>query len=70
MQTDPHDGDTFKLCNVIRETSFAIQSYLRNGHREIFTRLPRQIDYGSSALRLNNNRQSRFSMKTELSLER
>ncbi len=34
MQTDPHNGDIFKLCDVIRETSFAIHKYLRNGHRE------------------------------------
>jgi GxxExxY protein len=32
--TDPHMTDIFALCNVIRETSFAIHSYLRNGHRE------------------------------------
>ena len=32
--TDPHMTDIFALCNVIRETSFAIHCYLRNGHRE------------------------------------
>jgi len=34
METDPHTTDIFALCNVIRETSFAIHSYLRSGHRE------------------------------------
>ena len=34
MNTDPHMTDIFALCNVIRETSFAIHSYLRSGHRE------------------------------------
>ena len=34
MNTDPHNGDILKLCDVIRETSFAIHNYLRNGHRE------------------------------------
>ena len=34
MNTDPHVTDIFALCNVIRETSFAIHGYLRNGHRE------------------------------------
>jgi len=34
MKTDPHTTDIFALCNVIRETSFAIHSYLRSGHRE------------------------------------
>ena len=34
MTTDPHAKDIFALCNVIRETSFAIHGYLRNGHRE------------------------------------
>ena len=34
MNTSPHITDIFALCNVIRETSFAIHSYLRNGHRE------------------------------------
>jgi len=31
---NPHTRDIFALCNVIRETSFAIHSYLRSGHRE------------------------------------
>ena len=26
--------DIFKLCDVVRETSFAIHHYLRNGHME------------------------------------
>ena len=34
MNTDPHMTDIFALCNVIRETSFEIHSYLRHGHRE------------------------------------
>lgn len=34
MKTGPHTTDIFALCNVIRETSFAIHSYLRSGHRE------------------------------------
>jgi GxxExxY protein len=34
MTTDPHNGDIFKLCDVIRETSFDIYNYLRSGHRE------------------------------------
>jgi GxxExxY protein len=34
MNTDPHTTDIFALCNVIRETSFAIHGYLRSGHRE------------------------------------
>ena len=34
MKTDPHTGDIFTLCNVIRQTSFDIHHYLRNGHRE------------------------------------
>ena len=34
MTTNPHAKDIFALCNVIRETSFAIHGYLRNGHRE------------------------------------
>src|SRR5215813_15544212 len=33
MSTDPHPG-IFALCDEIRETSFAIHKYLRNGHRE------------------------------------
>jgi GxxExxY protein len=34
MSTDPHTGDIFTLCDVIRETSFEIHKYLRGGHRE------------------------------------
>ena len=34
MNTDPHNGDIFTLCNVIRETSFDIYKYLRSGHKE------------------------------------
>jgi len=34
METDPHNGDIFTLCNVIRETSFEIYKYLRSGHKE------------------------------------
>lgn len=32
--TEPHNGDIFTLCNIIRETSFEIYKYLRSGHRE------------------------------------
>src|SRR5829696_9337363 len=34
MDTNPHTGDIFKLCDVVRETSFEIYKYLRSGHRE------------------------------------
>jgi GxxExxY protein len=34
MSTDPHNGDIFTLCNLIRQTSFEIHRYLRSGHRE------------------------------------
>ena len=34
MNTGPHNGDIFALCNVIRETSFDIYKYLRSGHKE------------------------------------
>ena len=34
MSTDPHNGDIFTLCNVIRQTSFDIHHFLRSGHRE------------------------------------
>ena len=34
MKTDPHNGDIFTLCDVIRETSFEIYKYLRSGHKE------------------------------------
>ena len=32
--TVPHDGEIFKLCDVIRETSFEIHKYLRSGFTE------------------------------------
>jgi GxxExxY protein len=34
MNTDPHTGSIFSLCDVIRETSFEIHNYLRSGHLE------------------------------------
>ena len=34
MDTVPHDGDIFKLCDVIRETSLEIHRYLRSGFTE------------------------------------
>ena len=34
MKTEPHNGDIFTLCDVIRETSYDIHKYLRSGHRE------------------------------------
>ena len=34
MNTDPHNGNIFTLCDVIRETSFEIYKYLRSGHKE------------------------------------
>ena len=34
MNTGPHNGDIFTLCDVIRETSFDIYKYLRSGHKE------------------------------------
>jgi GxxExxY protein len=34
MHTVPHDGNIFALCDVIRETSFEIHRYLRNGFTE------------------------------------
>ena len=34
MESDPHETDIFTLCDVIRETSFEIHQFLRNGHRE------------------------------------
>ena len=34
MHSDPHMTDIFTLCNLVRETSFEIHRYLRNGHRE------------------------------------
>ncbi|HJT28850.1 MAG TPA: GxxExxY protein [Pyrinomonadaceae bacterium] len=34
--TEPHkEENMFALCDVIRETSYAIYKYLRSGHREI-----------------------------------
>ena len=34
MNTEPHSGDIFTLCDVIRETSYDIHKFLRSGHRE------------------------------------
>jgi len=34
MITNPHAKDILELCNTIRETSFDIHRFLRNGHRE------------------------------------
>jgi GxxExxY protein len=34
MIADPHNGDIFTLCNIIRETSFEIHRYLRHGLKE------------------------------------
>ena len=34
MKTNPHKGDIFTLCDVVRQTSFDIHHYLRSGHRE------------------------------------
>ena len=34
MAADPHDGEIFTLCDVIRETSFDIHKYLRSGFNE------------------------------------
>ena len=34
METVPHDGDIFHLCDIVRETSFEIHKYLRSGHLE------------------------------------
>ena len=34
MNTEPHNGDIFTLCNVIRQTSFDVHHFLRSGHRE------------------------------------
>ena len=33
MNSIPHQ-DIFKLCDLVRETSFQIHGYLRSGHRE------------------------------------
>ena len=34
MNADPHSGDIFKLCDIVRQTSFEIYQYLCSGHRE------------------------------------
>jgi GxxExxY protein len=34
MDTVPHDGDIFKLCDAIRETSVEIHRYLRSDFTE------------------------------------
>ena len=34
MANGPHNRDILTLCDVIRQTSFEIHTYLRNGHRE------------------------------------
>lgn len=34
MTADPHNGDIFTLCDIVRETSFEIYKYLHSGHRE------------------------------------
>ena len=34
MGADPHNGDIFTLCDIVRETGFEIYQYLRSGHRE------------------------------------
>jgi len=34
MNADPHSGDIFALCDIVRQTSFEIYNYLRSGHRE------------------------------------
>jgi len=34
MNADPHNGDIFRLCDIVRETSFEIYKYLQSGHRE------------------------------------
>ena len=34
MTADPHTGDIFALCDIVRQTSFEIYEYLRSGHRE------------------------------------
>lgn len=34
MSTEPHKESVLALCDVIRETSYAIYKYLRSGHRE------------------------------------
>lgn len=34
MTTDPHNGNIFTLCDIVRETGFEIYKYLSTGHRE------------------------------------
>jgi len=34
MNTQPHKENVLALCDVIRETSYAVYNYLRSGHRE------------------------------------
>ncbi len=34
MNTEPHKENVLTLCDVIRETSYAVYNYLRSGHRE------------------------------------
>ena len=34
MTTQPHKENVLALCDVIRETSYAVYNYLRSGHRE------------------------------------
>jgi len=34
MEADPHSRSVFTLCDIIRETSFAIHQYLRSGFTE------------------------------------
>ena len=34
MVAVPHDGDIFKLCDVVRETSYEIHRFLRSGFTE------------------------------------
>ncbi len=70
MNADPHNGDIFTLCDIIRETSFEIYKYLRSGHRE-------QIYENALAHRLtkerhqvsSNSRKSESLMKTARCLD-
>ena len=34
MTADPHNGNIFTLCDIVRETGFEIYKYLSSGHRE------------------------------------
>ena len=34
MNSQPHKDSVLALCDVIRETSYAVYNYLRSGHRE------------------------------------